>query len=64
MPLEKLCEEVAGLRWSLEFSQSEILTLQGENKALTAKVKIHESNMDSFFRENSDEGIATRHTKS
>jgi hypothetical protein len=48
--LEKLCEEVAGLRGSLEFSQSEILTLQGEKKAHTAKVKIHDSNMDCLLK--------------
>jgi hypothetical protein len=57
--LEKLCEEVAGLRGSLEFSQSEILPLQ-ENKALTAKVKIH----DSTQGKQGDEGVATRHTRS
>jgi hypothetical protein len=50
--LEMLCEEVAGLRESLEFSQSEILTIQRENKTLTAKVKIHDSNMDCLLREN------------
>ncbi|CAB1312304.1 unnamed protein product, partial [Coregonus sp. 'balchen'] len=48
----KLCEEVAGLRGSLEFSQSENLTLLGENKALTAKVKTLDSNMDCLLSEN------------
>lgn len=36
----------------MEFSQSEILKLQRENKTLTAKVKIHDSNMDCLLREN------------
>jgi predicted RNase H-like nuclease (RuvC/YqgF family) len=50
--LEQLYEEVARLQGSLEFSQSEILTLQRENKTLTTKVKIHDSNMDLLLREN------------
>jgi hypothetical protein len=63
--LEKLCEEMAKLRGSLEFSQSEILTLQAENKALTAKVKIHDFNMDCLFRENKVmKETLLRHTKS
>lgn len=42
--LEKLCEEVAGLRGSLE--------LQRRNKTLTTKVKINDSKMDCLLREN------------